>query len=104
MAGVAGGLLVFTGLWHMFEWMMGGRNRDTLRLIVPGLIYVVLGYLIVNFIGGQIVLWTAMLITAGGMTAALIIRKTAQVRPWVLWAFILIDVVIVLCLAATLLL
>ena len=28
-AGIAGGLLVFTGIWHATEWMMDGRRRDT---------------------------------------------------------------------------
>jgi hypothetical protein len=32
-AGIAGGLLVFTGIWHATEWMMDGRRRDTWALV-----------------------------------------------------------------------
>lgn len=52
-AGLAGGLLVFTGFWHVTEWLMDGRRRDTLLLVPAGLIYLVLGYLLVTITGGQ---------------------------------------------------
>lgn len=98
--GLAGSLLVFTGFWHVLEWLMGGRNKDTLRLIPFGLIYIVLGYLIVTFSGGSTVVVVALIFTLIGITAAMVTRKTAQVRPWVMWVFILIDVVIIISLAA----
>ncbi len=101
--GLAGSLLVFTGLWHMFEWMMGGRNSDTLRLIPFGIVYTILGVLIVTFTGGTLVLIIALAITAIGATAALVVRKTAQIRAWVLWAFVGIDAVIIAGLATALL-
>lgn len=82
---------------------MGGRNKDTLHLIPVGILYTTLGYLIVTFTGGQTVLIIALVATALGLTAALIIRKSAQIRPWVLWAFIGIDVAIILGLVAALL-
>jgi len=100
--GAAGALLVFNGLWHMFEWMMGGRNKDTYRLIPFGLVYLVLGYLIVTFTGIPIVLWVALAVTTLGLIGALLTRKTAQVRQWVTWVFIVIDVVIIAALAMTL--
>jgi len=87
--------LVFTGVWHAFEWMMGGRNKDTLRLIPFGIIYIVLGYLIVTFKGGSIVHIIALVVTLIGIIGALLTRKSAQVRPWVTWVFIVIDVVII---------
>ena len=101
--GLGGALLVFTGFWHAFEWAMGGRNRDTARLILPGLIYLVLGYLIVT--GGFMpwAAWIALVLTALGAVAAFSMRNTAQVREWVTWAFIVIDVVIVLAIGAALL-
>lgn len=102
-AGIAGALLVFTGLWHVFEWLMGGRNKDTLRLIPFGLAYTVLGYLIVTVWGGQIVLWVALALTCIGITGAFMIRKTADIRAWVLWAFMIIDAVIILALLGALL-
>jgi len=95
MLGLAGSLLVFTGFWHALEWLMGGRNKDTLRLIPFGLIYILLGYLIVTFTGGSVVAIIALVVTAIGLVSALVIRKTAQIRPWVVWAFIIIDVIII---------
>lgn len=100
--GLAGSLLVFTGVWHAFEWLMGGRNKDTLRLIPFGIAYVLLGYLIVTIWGGAAVLWIALVLTCIGMAGAFLTRKTAQIRPWVTWTFIMIDVVIVLALCRSL--
>jgi len=97
--GLAGALLVFTGFWHALEWLMGGRNKDTLRLIPLGIIYIVLGYLIVTFAGGNTVAIVALVVTAIGLIGALVTRKTAQVRPWVTWVFVIIDIVIIASLA-----
>jgi len=97
--GLAGALLVFTGFWHALEWLMGGRNKDTLRLIPLGIIYIVLGYLIVTFTGGNTVAIVALVVTAIGLIGALVTRKTAQVRPWVTWVFVIIDIVIIASLA-----
>lgn len=91
MMGLATGLLVFTGFWHMTEWLMGGRNRDTLRLIPFGAIYLVLGYLIAVGQAGLITLIIALVITCIGISAAFMMRNTSQIRRWVTWAFILID-------------
>lgn len=102
MLGLAGSLLVFTGVWHVLEWLMGGRNKDTLRLIPFGIVYVVLGYLIVTFRGGSIVLVIALLVTVAGLIGALVTRKTAQVRPWVTLVFIIIDIIIIIGLAVAL--
>jgi len=102
MLGLAGSLLVFTGVWHVLEWLMGGRNKDTLRLIPFGIVYVVLGYLIVTFRGGSIVLVIALLVTVAGLIGALVTRKTAQVRPWVTLVFIIVDVIIIIGLAVAL--
>ena len=97
--GLAGALLVFTGFWHALEWLMGGRNKDTLRLIPFGIIYIVLGYLIVTFTGGNTVAIVALVVTAIGLIGALVTRKTAQVRPWVTWVFVIIDIVIIASIA-----
>ena len=102
MLGLAGSLLVFTGVWHVLEWLMGGRNKDTLRLTPFGIVYVVLGYLIVTFRGGSIVLVIALLVTVAGLIGALVTRKTAQVRPWVTLVFIIIDIIIIVGLAVAL--
>lgn len=101
--GLAGPLLIFTGLWHALEWLMGGRNKDTLRLIPFGILYAILGYLIVTFQGGQLVLIAALIVTCIGISAAYMMRKTAQIRPWVTWAFILIDVAVIAGLLSALL-
>lgn len=97
--GLAGALLVFTGFWHALEWLMGGRNKDTLRLIPFGIIYIVLGYLIVTFTGGNTVAIVALVVTAIGLIGALVTRKTAMVRPWVTWVFVIIDIVIIASIA-----
>jgi len=102
-AGIAGGLLVFSGIWHATEWLMGGRNKDTLRLIPFGLAYAILGGMIVSLWGGQTVHWIALVLTCIGIVGALLTRKTAEVRPWVTWVFIVADIVIILCLLLTLL-
>ncbi len=100
--GLAGSLLVFTGFWHAFEWLMGGRNKDTLRLIPFGIVYAVLGFLIVTFSGGQTVLIVALVITVIGLLGAIVTRKTAQVRPSVTWVFIVIDLIIIAALGLAL--
>lgn len=102
MLGLAGALLVFTGLWRAFEWMMGGRNKTTMTLIPIGLVYLCLGYLIVMFKGGPIVLFIAFILVAIEGVVAFIKRKKSQLRPWVKWAFILIDIVIFVAIAAAL--
>ena len=101
--GLAGALLVFTGFWHALEWLMGGRNKDTLILIPFGIIYIVLGYLIVTFTGGNIVAIVALVIVVIGLIAAIVTRKTTLVRPWVMWVFIIIDVIIIASIAFVLL-
>ncbi len=103
LMGLAGSLLVFTGLWHAFEWMMGGRNKDTLRLIPVGLIYLVLGVLIVTFRGGQTVLIIALIVVSIGLIGALWTRNSTQVRPWVTWLFVFIDAIIIIGLLLALL-
>ena len=81
--GLAGSLLVFTGFWHALEWLMGGRNKDTLRLVPVGIIYILLGYLMVTFTGGSTVVVVALIFTLIGLTGAIVTRKTTLVRPWV---------------------
>lgn len=94
--GLAGSLLVFTGFWHAFEWMMGGRNKDTLALIPFGIVYIVLGYLIVTFTGGIAVPIIALAIVIAGLSLGFMTRRETKVRPWVMWVFIALDVLIVL--------
>ena len=49
-------------------------------------------------IGGWIVELIAMIAAAAGATVLFAQRKTLQVRRWVIWTFIVLDVVIVLSL------
>ena len=81
--GLAGSLLVFTGFWHTLEWLMGGRNKDTLRLVPVGIIYILLGYLMVTFTGGSTVVAVALIFTLIGLMGAIVTRKTTLVQPWV---------------------
>lgn len=93
--GLAAALLVFTGIWHTTEWMMGGRNKDTARLIPFGILYALLGYFIAVGTGGVWTVIIALILTLIGITGAFMIRKTAMVRGWVMWTFIVIDVIII---------
>ncbi len=102
-AGMAGGLLVFTGIWHATEWMMDGRRPDTWRLVPFGIVYLVLGCLLVLGTGGIITQIIALLIAGAGGTIAYLNRNTLNVRKWVLWVFILVDILVVLALLAALL-
>jgi len=102
-AGIAGALLIFTGIWHATEFMMGGKNKDTLQLVPAGIIYVILGCLIVTLTGGTIVQTSALILTVIGMSGGIYIRNTTSVRKWVLSTFILIDFMIILCLGIALL-
>lgn len=78
--GLAGSLLVFTGFWHACEWMMGGRNRDTLALVPFGIAYVILGYLIVKFPGGIAVPIIALVIAIAGLSLGFMTRRETKVR------------------------
>jgi hypothetical protein len=102
VAGLAGSLLVFTGLWHVFEFLMDGRRRDTLRLIPFGIVYVILGTLIVTLRGGDMVFYAALAATLVGIGAAWITRDTAEVRRWVNWVFIVVDAIIIVALVLAL--
>ena len=93
--GLAGSLLVFTGFWHAFEWMMGGRNRDTLALIPFGIVYIILGYLIVTFTGGIAAPIIALLIVVAGLSLGFMTRRETEVRTWVMWIFIGLDILII---------
>lgn len=100
---IAAGLLVFTGVWHLTEWLMGGRNRETVMLIPAGAVFLALGCLVAAGIGGVVVTALAILASAGGAILAFSRRNTSQVRKWVTWAYVIIDVLIVVLLAASML-
>ena len=101
--GIAGALLVFTGIWHATEWMMDGGRRDTWRLVPVGIVYAALGYLLVTGAGGIVVPIVALVLAALGGTVAFTQRNQFAVRKWVTWTFIIIDVIIVGALALALL-
>ena len=101
-AGLAGALLVFTGIWHATEFLMGGRTADTRRLIPIGILYLILGILIVTMTGGWIVQLIALIVTSIFLVVAFLNRSSAAIRRWVIWAFIVIDVVVVAALAMAL--
>ena len=102
-AGIAGGLLAFTGVWHATEWMMDGRRRDTWRLVPVGILYFILGWMIVMGVGGMITQLIALVLTGVFAFVAYSQRNTFEVRKWVTWTFIIVDVIIVLGLISALL-
>lgn len=97
-AGIAGGLLVFTGLWHATEWIMDGRRRDTWLLVPVGLIYLALGSLLALSVGGVLVKSVALALVAAGGCVAFLRRNQVDMRRWVAWTFIIVDALIVLAL------
>ena len=101
-AGIAGGLLGFTGFWLSTEWLRDGRRRDTLMLVPAGLIYLLLGYLLVTVTGGTATVIAAIVLPALGGTFAFLNLGKMDVRRWVTWAFIAMDVIIVLALLVVL--
>ncbi|MBX3594615.1 hypothetical protein [Sphingomonas sp.] len=101
--GLAAALLVFTGIWHMTEWVMDRRTADTLRLVPVGAVYALLGVLIALNLGGGIAGVVALLAVMAGMGAAFVMRRRLAVRRWVVWAFIGVDAVIVIALVRALL-
>lgn len=103
LTGLASGLLVFTGIWHATEWLMDGRRRDTLRLIPFGIAYAVLGYLLATGVGGYVALGLAIVLPAVGAVLAFFNRDRFEIRKWVTWTFIIIDVVVVAALLLSLL-
>ncbi|WP_421701083.1 hypothetical protein [Aliiroseovarius sp.] len=102
-AGIAGGLLVFTGLWHATEWMMDGRRRDTWALVPVGLVYALLGCLVVMGAGGMVAQGVALVAVAAGGSLAFMRRNQFEIRKWVTWTFIVIDIFIVAALLVSLL-
>jgi len=94
--GLAAALLVFTGIWHLTEWLMDRGSKDARRLIPFGAGYLLLGVLIALGFGGPVVGGIAFLAVAGGMVLAFLRRKELDVRRWVMWAFIVLDAVIAL--------
>ncbi len=103
LAGIAGAFLIFTGIWHATECLMDGRRRDTLALVPVGIVYAILGGLIVTPTGGWLVQLIALIATTAGISIAYIRRNDFEIRKWVTWAFILVDIVIILCLIGALL-
>ncbi|WP_136442612.1 hypothetical protein [Pacificoceanicola onchidii] len=101
--GLAGALLVFTGVWHATEWLMDGRRRDTMALVPVGLVYLVQGYLLVTATGGVLTQGLTLMAVATGGSVAFLRRDQFDIRRWVTWTFIVIDGVIVLALLAGLL-
>lgn len=94
--------MVFTGIWHAVEWLMDGRRIDTLKLILPGVVYLVVGCLVVTGVGGAATLVAAVVLPAAGGAFAFLNRNKMDVRNWVVWAFVIIDAIIVLAALAAL--
>ncbi len=67
------------------------------------LVYLALGYLIVAGIGGTISQTVSLVLAAAGGTVAFVKRDEFEVRKWVMRAFIVIDVIIVVALALAIL-
>ncbi|MBO6724281.1 MAG: hypothetical protein JJ911_01290 [Rhizobiaceae bacterium] len=95
LMGTAAGLFVLAGLWRSFEWIVHGRNSDSMRLIPGGVIYLILGLLIAFGLGGTIVGWAALVVAIASLVGSFLTRNRSQVRRWVMWALVLIDLAIV---------
>jgi len=100
--GIAAGILVFSGLWHLTEWIMAGRRRDTLRLIPFGALYTALGAGLALLWGGPWLGWVALGAVAVGLGLLLALWSRLELRGWVKVAYALIDLAVIAALAATL--
>lgn len=101
-AGIAGALLVFTGIWHATEWMMDGPRRDTGALVPVGLFYLLLGVLLVLSVGGVLTQAVALVAVVGFGIMAVLGLGRFEIRRWVTWVFIAIDAVVALALGMAL--
>ena len=98
VAGLAAALLIFSGFWQMTEWLMGGRNRHTLWLIVTGVIYIALGVWLIATIGGVVAGGVSTLIVLAGGSLRLLWYRSLHIRHWVLVGIIGLDVIVLLAL------
>ena len=102
-AGLAGGLLVFAGLWRATEWMMDGRRHDTWALVPIGAVYLMLGCLLAVGVGGSITEIAALVCVAGLGGMSFMRRGHTDLRQWVIWVFAVFDAAIALALVLALL-
>jgi hypothetical protein len=89
---LAGRILVLTGILHCLGWLVSGWSFDTARLIPFGVVYAVLGCLLM--LGHLRARYVALAVTLIGATAASITMNTAAVALWFTGVLIAIDVVV----------
>jgi hypothetical protein len=92
--GLAAALLVFTGIWHLTEFLMDRVSKDTRKLIPVGAVYLLLGVLIAMGIATSVTGVIALLAVLAGGVMAFRRRKAMDIRRWVIWALIVIDAII----------
>lgn len=93
--GIAAGILVFSGVWHLTEWMMAGRNRDTLRLIPFGILYTLLGVGLALFWAPDWLPWVALAAVIIGLGALMTNWGRLMLRGWVKVAYAVIDLAVI---------
>ena len=97
MLTIAAILFIITAILHIAMPFIYGRGQDTIGIAVYGVIYLVLGVLLLTTSAG----WApigALILTAIGGTAAFIQRNANPKLLTFTWIFIAIDAVIILLL------
>ncbi len=97
--GLAGQLLIATGILHCLAWIVSGWSDDTMRLIPVGLVYAALGAALYFRIPK--IRYLAFLVTLIGVLVAYITMNGAQLAIWLSWLFIVIDLTVLAILAAS---
>jgi len=96
--GLAGVLLVLSGILHCLNWLVAGWNPDSLKLVVFGLLYLLLGVLLRA--GVSWARYIAILSVTGGGTGAAVMLRIFAVPEWLTGILIVLDIAIFLLLLA----
>ena len=97
MLAIAAILFIITALLHIAIPFIYGRGQDTIGIAVYGVIYLVIGGLLLTTAAGWVP-FVALILTAIGAAAAFVQRNANQKLLTFTWIFIAIDAFIILLL------
>lgn len=95
----AGGLLIATGVLHCVAWIISGWSDLAAMLIPIGVLYLALGAGL-HFRVPKI-RYPALLVTLVGVLGVYITMDAAHVAEWLMWIFIVLDLGVIILLAAS---
>ena len=96
-ARIGGAVLVLAGVLHISAFTYVGWNGLTSQLLPIGALYVVLGSLTVARRRGM--RWLAAIASGLGLIAAVEVMPTPLVPSVLMWWYVILDVVVILCLS-----